>query len=632
MRFITCIFFFTILTGNFALYAQNTVARPAADTLEEVEILSATKRLTFKTVNDTTQLTIIAGDVKLKQGKTLFYCDSCVINNNTNVFEAWGKVHINDSDTTNIYSDHLRYLIKPKLAYLDGNVKLTDGKGTLTTPDLEYDMQTNIGIYKHGGKVINKKSVLTSDEGWYYADMHDIYFKKNVLLKDPAYQIVTDSLLYNTRSQTTRFISMTTITDSGGRVIKTREGYYNQQTGKAEFGQRPTIVDGDIEATGDRASFDDSTGISRLEGNAIIVDKKNKTTIIGGIIFRNKKTEAMMAVKKPLMIIVQDNDSILITADTLFSARLTDLYGSKKSLGMPVPRTDSSVINDTITTNRDNDSSGTVITRNDTLIIQQHDEINLTRDSVRSDTNIADSVPPSKEPIDSLATNIRTADSLLSGKAGLHSKYKDSVLIKTTRGTRWVPINEKDSANRYFEAYRNVRIFNDSLQAACDSLFYSFKDSVFRLYQDPVVWSQENQITGDTLLLFTKNKKADRVQAFENGFMANKLNIQAFNQVKSTRIDGYFTDGNIDSVRARGSAQCIYYIQDEDSSYTGVNESKSDVMDIYFRSKELFKVVFRSGVTGTLWPIRQKSPSEMRLPTFKWLDDKRPKSKLEMYE
>ena len=197
-----------------------------------------------------------------------------------------------------------------------------------------------------------------------------------------------------------------------------------------------------------------------------------------------------------------------------------------------------------------------------------------------------------------------------------------------------IAIKENDSTNRYFEAYRHVRIFNDSLQSSCDSLFYSFKDSVFRLYQDPVVWAKESQITGDTILLFTKNKKADKIQAFENGFLANKTDstAQAFNQVKATRIDGYFINGDIDSARAKGYAECIYYIMNEDSSYTGVNESKSDIMDIYFRNKELFKVVMRSTVTGTLWPIRQKGPSEMRLPKFRWLESRRPKNKLEMYE
>ena len=97
-------------------------------------------------------------------------------------------------------------------------------------------------------------------------------------------------------------------------------------------------------------------------------------------------------------------------------------------------------------------------------------------------------------------------------------------------------------------------------------------------------------------------------------------------------MDGYFLDGNIDSVRAKGYAESIYYIQDEDSAYTGINESKCDIIDIYFRNKELFKVVFRSAVTGTLWPIRQKSPSEMRLTNFRWLEEKRPKTKFEMYE
>ncbi|HMR93052.1 MAG TPA: OstA-like protein, partial [Chitinophagaceae bacterium] len=134
-----------------ALLAQEPV--PGADTTQPIEILSHTKRLTFQTIDDSTRITIIVGDVKLRQGRTLFYADSCLINKRINLFEAWGKVHINDSDTAHVYANHLRYLMDKKIAYLDGNVRLTDGKGTLTTPDLEYDMQTNIGVYKNGGKV-----------------------------------------------------------------------------------------------------------------------------------------------------------------------------------------------------------------------------------------------------------------------------------------------------------------------------------------------------------------------------------------------------------------------------------------------------------------------------------------------
>ncbi|MET0394630.1 MAG: OstA-like protein [Chitinophagaceae bacterium] len=525
----------TLLPGM-VLKAQEPVPPVAGDTTQIVEILDYTRQLTFKTVDDTTRLTIVAGTVKMRQGTALFFCDSCVINNNTNIFEAWGHVRIVDSDTATVTSNHLRYLTKRKLAYLDGNVKLTDGLATLTTPDLEYDMETNIGTYKNGGVVVNKTTRLTSREGYYYADLKDVYFKRNVVLKDPAYDITTDSLLYNTQTQTTRFISYTVIKDSSGRLIKTREGYYNQQTGKAEFGQRSEIVDGGTTVTGNRMTIDDSTGISIVEGNAVIRNEKDGTTIIGGLIIRNKNTDAILATRRPLMIIRQNNDSVYISADTLFSARLSDKFGM------------------------------------------------------------------------------------------------DSVVTDTLKGIKVAAFNEKDSSNRYFEAFRNVRIFNDSLQAACDSLFYSFRDSVFRLYDDPVVWAQQSQITGDTILLHTKNKKADKIEAFDNGFMVNKVEEDVYNQIKSTRLDGWFIDGNIDSVRALGYAECVYYIQDDDSAYTGVNQSKSDIIDIYFEEKQLDKVVFRSEVTGTIWPIRKKGPGEMQLEGFRWLEERRPKTKYEMYE
>ncbi len=535
--FVTGLVFSPVISFSQVIPPPSATTAPESDSILNIEILPGVRKLEFRKINDSTQLQILAGNVKLKQGRSYFWCDSCVINNNTKIFEAWGHVHINDSDTANIYSSHLLYLIDKKLAYLDGGVKLSDGKGELTTPDLEYDMTTNIGIYKHGGRVINKKTVLTSQEGYYYADLRDVYFKNNVELKDPAYFIKTDSLLYNTQSQTTRFIAQTYIKDSSGRIIETKDGYYNLATGKAEFGQNPVIRDGPRIYKANRMAFDDSAGTAQLSGNAIIIDTAEGTTIIAGEIFRDNKRDRFLATKKPLMIVKQDNDSIYITADTLFSARLSDLYGKK-----------------------------------------------------------------------------------------------DSLVKDTLKGTRVVDVNNKDSTNRYFEAYRHVRVFSDSLQAVSDSLFYSFKDSTFRLFQDPVLWAKESQITGDTILVLTKNKKADRIKVFENSFMVNKIDPEIYNQIKSTRMDGYFKEGTIDSVRATGFAECIYFIQDEDSAYTGINESKSDLLDIYFGNQTLQKVVFRSSVTGTVWPMKQKDPREMRLQNFHWLENRRPKTKFELFE
>jgi lipopolysaccharide export system protein LptA len=509
-----------LLTAN-CLWAQSDTTQPV--------IILKSDNLYWKKIDANTEVEILSGKVQLRQGNTLFYCDSCIVNNSANLFEAFGHVEIHD-DTTHVYSDYLRYLTDKKLAYLNGRVRLTDGKATLTTSNLEYDVNNKIGTYKNGGRLLNKKSVLTSTEGVYYTELKDIYFKNKVELKDPAYYLKTDSLLYNTESQVARFIADTYIRDSNNRVIRTREGFYDMAKNHAEFISRTNIEDGSLNATADRIASDDESGIIQLQGNAVVRDTAKGQTIIAGEIFMDKKRDATLATIKPLMIIRQDNDSIYVTADTLFTARLTELYKN------------------------------------------------------------------------------------------------DSVMLKKLN------LEEKDSTNRYFEAYRNVRVFSDSLQAISDSAYYSFKDSTFHLFQDPVVWNKSNQITGDTIYVFTKNKKAERIKVFENSFIINELDPGVYNQVRANRIDGYLKEGTLDSVWAKGAAESVYFIQDNDSAYTSVNQTKSDAITMEFEKGDLYKVVFISELKGTLFPISQKNPSDMHLSQFRWLQDRRPKTKYELFE
>lgn len=500
----------------------------ATDTTDIVEILPGVRKLEYRKLPDGSQVQILAGNVRLKQGGTLFSCDSCVLNDAARTFLAFGNVHINDGDTAQVWSNNMRYLYGQKYAYLTGNVRLTDGEGLLTTNNLEYDLARKIGTYKGGGKVVNKKTTVTSQEGMYFADVKDVYFKKNVLLKDPANTIRTDSILYNTELRTAKFISKTTITDTSGRRIVTTEGLYNEITGQTEFTQRTTIVDKSLTVTGDEIKSDDATGTVQIRGRGVLIDTAKGISILANSIFANRKSEAFLATQKPLMIVKQEKDSIYVAADTLFSARLSDLF--------------------------------------------------------------VDTSKNAKKP------------------------------------------NPKDSTNRYFEAYRNVRVFADSVQAVSDSLFYSFKDSVFQLFQDPVVWSRKTQVTGDTIFLHTKNKKPTFVKVIENSFMVTEVQPTVYNQIKSTNMNGFFKDGQLDSVRARGAAESVYFIQDKDSAFASVNQTKSDAIDIYFDSGELYKVVLRSSVQGTLYPIKQKPPAQMRLERFQWLDRRRPKTKFELFE
>ena len=521
-------------------HSQDSATTSGADTVRLVEILS-TNRYAYERLDSLTALQILVGQVHLKEKNTHFYADSTVINNDARIIEAFGNVHINDNDSVHTYSQYLHYDLNTKIAILKKKVRLTDNKTNLYTEELEYDVSQKIGIYRNGGRVVNGTSVLTSNEGTYYADIKDVYFKQNVLLKDPQYDLKSDSLLYNTDTEIATFISETFIIDSAKRSIKTREGYYDLKNKKAFFGQRPTITDGAVRIIADQVETDDNTGVNKLRGNAVFVDTAQGLSVLANYIESNRDQGWFQATQHPLMIIKQENDSIYITADTLFSGRLSNL-----------PR-DSTSSKDTSKASKDTARTGTVLN------------------------------------------------------------------------------TKNDSTDRYFQAYHHVRIFSDSLQAVSDSLFYSAKDSIFKLFTDPIVWASGSQVTGDTIYLYTKNKKPDQMYVFENGLAINKSAEGMFNQIRGNRLFGYFIEGAIDYMRAKGNAESVYYVRDNDELLVGINKATGDIIDMRFKNKELNRVVFISDVKGTMFPVNQMPEDEKTLRNFQWHDDKRPKTKFELF-
>jgi lipopolysaccharide assembly outer membrane protein LptD (OstA) len=156
---------------------------------------------------DSQDFLILVGHVKIKQGNTFLFGDSIIVNTTKNNLEGFGKVHINDADSVHTYADYLYYDGNSKKAKLRKHVKLTDGRGTLTTDSLDYDVSIKIGVYKKGGKLVRNKTVLKSTEGVYYGITRDVLFRNKVSLIDPDNSIFTDTLEYNTYSQLANFIS-----------------------------------------------------------------------------------------------------------------------------------------------------------------------------------------------------------------------------------------------------------------------------------------------------------------------------------------------------------------------------------------------------------------------------------------
>lgn len=134
------------LFSFFFALSTDAYSQPATDTskVKRLEIIAA-DRETFKKIEGKGDFVSLAGNVKLKQDQTYFYCDSAVLNQTANIIEAFGNIHINDADSVHTYSQYLKYVGKEKTAYLRKNVKLTDSKAVLTTDELEYNTATKTG-------------------------------------------------------------------------------------------------------------------------------------------------------------------------------------------------------------------------------------------------------------------------------------------------------------------------------------------------------------------------------------------------------------------------------------------------------------------------------------------------------
>lgn len=546
-------------------FARNSYAQfsppHATDTVRKIQIIRGLRERGIM-LDSVTQLETIAGQTILREGKTLFESDSVVYNSRLSTIESFGKVHINDADTLNIYAEYLKYVGNDRTAFLKKNVRLSDKKGTLLTNELEYNLRTGIGIYRKGGKVVNGKTVLTSDEGTYYSDFKEVHFKKNVKIKGPDNTVTADSLIYNTITEKVTLTGPTHIKNKG-TAIYTTEGTYDLRSGNAFFANRTMIHDSSGRSyQADRIAIDNKSGVTEMEGNAIIKDSANGIIVLGNQIFLDTRTNTFRATKKPVMIIKREKDSTYISADTLFSGitkrEKTVFTGRKK------------------TTNK----------------------------KAAADTSL-------------------TGVTLVDTSAELPDTLKQSRNINLS----------SDTTVRYFIAFRNVRIFNDSLQSVCDSLFYSDQDSIFRLFRDPAIWSSKTQVTGDTIYLFTKNKKAERVYVFNNGMIINKTLGGKYNQMAGKTINAYLLNGSINYCRVKGSpAESIYYLLDKANSFIGMNRETADVIDLYFQNDDLHKVMFVNNAKGRLFPIRQIPAPDNYLKNFSWQEKRRPKNKLELFE
>ena len=614
------IFIFFILIST-SLFAQES---------KRIEILNAnTIGFNKKLGKDVKRL---IGDVRFKHGTALMYCDSAYLNSRTNILKAFHNVHIIQNDSIDLYGDFLDYDGNTKIAKVRQNVKLIHDKSILNTDSLDYDRVTDIAHYFSWGYLKDDQNNLESVNGYYYSNTKDYYAIDSVTLVNPDYTIYSDSLRYNTGSDISYFYGPTDII-SDSNFIYCEYGWYNTKENKTRVSKNSYILNQEKKLNGDTIYYDRNIGFGEAFSNIAMLDTSAKMLITGGYANYYERPDRIYVTKRALLTKYGDGDSLFIHADTLRMRTVFD------TLWVESVRLVDSVYKDTLVYSVPNEADlySEIDSSNiDSLKLSLNDTLSLVNSFKISEfIHLGDLYRifnPEIESVNEVDNSIISNDSLRVSdfiSPELPLDLSTQIKVDTIR----IPIID---TVKIVTAYYHTQIFKKDIQTRCDSLTYSDKDSIIRLYGNPILWSDEQQITADYIEILTENNNPSELFLDQSAFIAIKDDSIRYNQIEGVTMRGFFNDNNeMYKLWVEKDAKSVFFpredqteVQKKDSikgDLVGANITESINMMIWFIDNQPYKITMYSAPTGVLNPVEYKPASEYALDGFSWKEALRPK-------
>ncbi len=185
----------------------------------------------------------------------------------------------------------------------------------------------------------------------------------------------------------------------------------------------------------------------------------------------------------------------------------------------------------------------------------------------------------------------------------------------------------KDSTKiSFIYGIRNVKVFRNDMQVACDSLAYTDLDSLIRLYENPIVWNEiKRQYSADSITVIVKNRSIDRASLMSNAFIIVQEDTLSYDQIRGTEMMAYFdSTGALRRFDSMGGASGVFYIE-ENGSLATVNKFESKMLTATLKDGNIQDLNYFDAVKTDAYPVVQMKKDEKILKGFDWQPDKRPK-------
>ena len=188
-----------------------------------------------------------------------------------------------------------------------------------------------------------------------------------------------------------------------------------------------------------------------------------------------------------------------------------------------------------------------------------------------------------------------------------------------------------DSVYREARAFHKVRFYRTDLQGVCDSLVFSSKDSCLTLYHDPILWNGKQQLLGEKIMVYMNDSTIDWAHIQNQTLSVEQLDSVNYNQVSGKDMKAYFQGGEMKQVDVIGTVRLVYYPMEKDSTLLGMNTSETSQLSMFLENRKLKKMTMSPQSNGTLYPMSQIPPTQMKLDNFAWFDYVRPLNKEDIF-
>lgn len=217
--------------------------------------------------------------------------------------------------------------------------------------------------------------------------------------------------------------------------------------------------------------------------------------------------------------------------------------------------------------------------------------------------------------------------------SGIAKVYNNAWLAKITddndtvfmTADTLISIDSPDPAKKRLLAYNNVKVYKKNMQAVADSVEYRPSDSTIYMYQSPVLWTDGNQMTADSINLMIRNNTIDRIFLNRNSFVISQDTLLNYNQIKGRKMVAEFAGSNLNQVLVEGNGESIYYaLNEESTTYIGMNKIICTNIIIRFREGRVNNLSFYVNPDASFIPPHQLKEGDKKLKDFSWRKDMRP--------